>query len=133
VVLHQRARRLGEALRRPRSIGLPDAVREAISGVPNDYSGENRKRILLAVMAAGGIRLRGHGDWVAIKFTVDTAAALLACRDVLRKIAGEFTMCRFSNLAAGETLQLFYGEYERHVKNDIEWILRLAKPLPQRA
>jgi hypothetical protein len=84
-------------------------------------------------MAAGGIRLRGHGDWVAIKFTVDTAAALLACRDVLRKIAGEFTMCRFSNLAAGETLQLFYGEYERHVKNDIEWILRLAKPLPQRA
>jgi hypothetical protein len=111
------------------SIGLPDAVREAIRDIPNDYGGDNRKRILLTVMAAGGIRLRGHGDWVAIEFTADTAAAVLACRDVLRKIAGEFTVCRFSNLGAGETLQLFYGEYERHVGRDIGWILRLAAPL----
>jgi hypothetical protein len=115
------------------SIGLPDSVKLAIQDIPNDYSGENRKKILLTVMATGGIRLRGHGDWVTIEFTADTAPALLACRDVLRTIAGEFTMCRFSNLGAGETLQLFYRDYERHVGNDIAWILRLAKPLAQQA
>jgi hypothetical protein len=112
------------------SIGLPDSVREAISGIPNDYGGENRKRILLAVMAAGGIRLRGHGDWAAIEFTVDTASALQACRDVLRRIAGEFTLCRFNNLAKGESLELFYRDYEEHIDSDIDWILRLAKASP---
>ncbi|MGA2608310.1 MAG: hypothetical protein ABSH01_12745 [Terriglobia bacterium] len=111
------------------SIGLPDAVREAISDIPNDYDGENRKKILLAVMASGGIRLRGHGDWVAIEFTVGTASALLACRDVLRKIAGEFTLCRFNNLGTCESLELFYRDYEQHIERDIEWILRLAAPL----
>ena len=113
------------------SIGLPDSVREEIQDIPNDYCGEKRKRILLTVMGAGGIRLRGHGDWVAIEFTVDTAHALLACRDVLRRIAGEFTLCRFNNLAANESLQVLYRDYEQHVEQDIGWILRLARPLPQ--
>jgi hypothetical protein len=66
------------------SIGLPDPVQEAVRDIPNDCGGEGRKRIRLTVMAAGGIRLRGHGDWVAIEFTVDTASALQACPDVLR-------------------------------------------------
>jgi hypothetical protein len=113
------------------SIGLPDSVRETISDIPNDYGGENRKRILLAVMAAGGIRLRGHGDWVAIEFTVDTSSALLACRDVLRRLAGEYMLCRFNNLSEGETQEVFYRDYERHIEEDVGWILRLAKPLAQ--
>jgi len=108
------------------SIGLPDAVREAIRDIPNDYGGENRKRILLTVIAAGGIRLRGHGDWVSIEFTVGTASALRACRDVLRKIAGDFTLCRFSNLGTCEWLELFYRDYEHQIEQDGGWILRLA-------
>ena len=36
------------------SIGLPDAVRKAIKDIPNDCSGESRKKILPAVKAAGG-------------------------------------------------------------------------------
>jgi hypothetical protein len=113
------------------SIGLPDAVREANQGIPNDYGGENRKKILLTVMAAGGIRLRGHGDSLTIEFTADTASALTACREVLRNIAGEYTMCVFNNLAAGETLELYYGGYNRHIDSDIEEVLRLARSLPQ--
>jgi hypothetical protein len=121
----------GDWAKRPRnlaSIGLPDSVREAIRDISNDYHGPNRKRILLTVMADGGIRLRGHGNWVAIEFTVDTASALLACRDMLRKIAGEFTLCRFSNLGTCESLELFYRDYEQHVEQDIGWILRRAAP-----
>jgi len=109
------------------SIGLPDSVRLAIQGIFNDH-GENRKKILLTVMAAGGIRLRGHGDWVAIEFTVDTTTALPACRGVLRRIAGEFTKCVFNNIATGESLQVFYRDFIQHIENDIQWILKRAAP-----
>ena len=109
-------------------IGLADSVREAIRDIPNDPHSTNRKRILLTVMADGGIRLRGHGDWVAIEFTVDTASALLACREVLRTISGEFTLCRFNNLGTCESLEFFYCDYEQHVEQDIGWILGLAAP-----
>jgi hypothetical protein len=110
------------------SIGLPDTVREAVRGIENDFIGENRKRILLTVMAAGGIRLRGHGDWVAIEFTCDTTSALLACRDVLAKLAGECTLCRFANPRKREVLEVFYGDYVQHVERDPGWILKRVIP-----
>jgi len=109
-------------------IGWPDDVREAIRDIPNDYHGPTRKKILLTVMAVGGIRLRGPGGWVAIGFTVDTASAPLACRDVLWQIAGELTLCRFSNLGNGESLESFCRGYERQSGQDVGWILRLAAP-----
>jgi hypothetical protein len=73
-------------------IGLPTSVWEAIRSTPNDYSGENRREILLTVMAAGGIRMRRHGDVVVFEFTCDSKVAFVACRDVLRQIAGALTM-----------------------------------------
>ena len=39
-------------------IGIANGTWEAICDIPNDYGGESRKNILLAVMAAGGIRMR---------------------------------------------------------------------------
>ena len=80
------------------------------------------------MIASGGIRLRGLGDWVAVEFTVRTASALPACRDVLRKTSGEFTAYRFSNLGKGESLQLFYRECVQDVERDFGQILRLAAP-----
>jgi hypothetical protein len=109
-------------------IGLPDTVREAIEHVENDYFGESRKRILLTVMAAGGVRLRGHGDWVTIEFTCDTTSALLACQEVLRQLAGEYTLLRFNSLSKGESLEVFYGDYVQHVEKDIQRILKRAIP-----
>jgi hypothetical protein len=47
---------------------LPEAVQEAIQDIPNDYAGENRKKILLVEIAAGGLSLRGHSDEAAIEF-----------------------------------------------------------------
>ena len=93
------------------SLGLPTSVWETIRDVPNDYGGENRKRILLAVMAAGGIRMRGHGDVVVFEFTCDLEVAIPACRDVLREIAGKLTFCRFTNLTTNETVEVFYADY----------------------
>jgi hypothetical protein len=114
------------------NLGLPAAVQEAIQDIPNDCSGESRKKIRLWVMAAEGIRLRGHGDRVAIELTLDTASALPACRDVLRRFPGS-SQCTASTIStqARKTLQLFCRDYEQHVKRVIGWILWLAKPLPQ--
>ena len=105
------------------SIGLPDCVREAIADIPNDYSGPRRKQILLTVMAAGGIRMRGHGDVLVFEFTAAPATALAACRSVLRELAGSFTRCRFNNLSTDEKAEVFYRDYVQHIENgtDLAW------------
>jgi hypothetical protein len=36
------------------NLGLPAAIQEAIKDIPDDCGGESRKKIPLAVMAAGG-------------------------------------------------------------------------------
>jgi hypothetical protein len=111
------------------SIGLADSAWEAIRDIPNDYGGESRKSIVLAVMAVGGIRMRGHQDFITFEFTVDWLAALRACRNILRDIAGEYTPCRFNNLATSESLEVFYGDFAKHIEADIEWMLGKRKPL----
>jgi hypothetical protein len=93
------------------SIGLPTSVWKIIRVIPNDYGGDNRKAILLTVMDAGGIRMRGHGDVVVFEFTCDSKLALTACRGVLRQIAGDLTRCRFNNLITNETVEVFYTDY----------------------
>jgi hypothetical protein len=99
------------------SLGMPPSVWESIRDIPSDYGGENRKRILLAVMGAGGIRMRGHGDVVVFEFTVDAKVALPACRDVLRQIAGELTLCRFNNLTTTQTVEVSYADYVAQVED----------------
>lgn len=111
------------------SIGLAESAWEAIRHIPNDYGGDSRKSIVLAVMAVGGIRMRGHGDFITFEFTVDWVVALRACRAILREIAGEYTPCHFNNLTATESLEVLYGDYERHIDADIEWILQKREPI----
>jgi creatinine amidohydrolase/Fe(II)-dependent formamide hydrolase-like protein len=65
------------------SLGMPTSVWESIRDIPNDYGGESRKSILLAVTDAGGIRMRGHGDVVVFEFIVDTKVICLAASQVL--------------------------------------------------
>jgi hypothetical protein len=59
--------------KRPRNltcIGLPDIVTEAIRDIPRDCGGENHKKLLFTFMAAGGIRLRGHGKPITLLDTL---------------------------------------------------------------
>jgi hypothetical protein len=105
------------------SIGLPVSIWETIRNIPNDYGGHNREAILLKVMAAGGIRMRGHGDVVVFEFTLDPKVALPACREVLREIAGELTLCRFTNLTTGKTIEVTYDSLLSPVEDagDVDW------------
>ena len=59
------------------SLGMPTSVWESIRDIPNDYGSESRKSILVAVTAAGGVRMRGHRDVVVFEFTVDTKVICL--------------------------------------------------------
>jgi hypothetical protein len=99
------------------SLGIPASVWEAIRDISNDYGGESRKTILLTVMAAGGIRMRGHADFVTFEFTCDPKVALFACRVVLAQIAGPLTRCRFNSLGTNETVEVFYADYVRQMDN----------------
>ena len=109
------------------SIGLAESAWEAVRNIPNDYSGDCRKEILVKVMAFGGIRMRGHRDFITFEFTEDWATVLRACRAILREIAGEYTPCRFNNLATAESLEVSYGDYEKHIEADANWILEKRK------
>lgn len=93
------------------AVGLPELVWQHIADIPNDYGGENRKRILLVVMSEGFIRMRGHGDAVVFEFTADSETALRACRAVLGQIAGPLLRCRFNNVKSKESLEFSYEEY----------------------
>ena len=98
-------------------IGIANGAWEAVRDIPNDYGGESRKTILLTVMGAGGIRMRGHGDVVVFEFTVDYRVALSACRGVLTQIAGPLTRCRFNSLSTNETVEVSYDNYVKQMEN----------------
>jgi hypothetical protein len=97
---------------------------------PNDYGGLNREKILLAVMAAGGIRMRCHGTVIVFEFTVAMAEALRSCRGILKQLAGPFTTLRFNNLEAESCIEVLYSDFESHIEGNIEQILGLATAFP---
>jgi hypothetical protein len=75
------------------------------------------------VMAAGGIRMRGHGVVVVFEFTVDSAIGVPACRAVLAQIAGALTRCRFNDLTTGKTVEVTYDSFLSQVADagDVDW------------
>jgi hypothetical protein len=106
-----------------REVGLSETVYQSIAAIPNDYSGPRRETILRAVMADGFIRMRGRGDVLVFEFSASWRPALLACRNVLRAIGGEFLVCRFHNLLAQEWLEMVYRDYAAAIEADLEAIL----------
>lgn len=102
-----------KAHRNAQKIGLPEEVRERIKDMQNDYSGPKRERLLRTVMDAGFIRVRGHGSWIAIEFTDADRRCLRARRDFLGQVCGPYTVLRFSNIGANESLELTYHEFEK--------------------
>jgi hypothetical protein len=93
-------------------IGLPKEVWERIKDMPNDYSGPKREKLLRTIMDAGFIRVRGHGSWIAIEFTAETQDVLRASRDFLSQVCGPYSVLRFNNVGANESLELTFREFE---------------------
>jgi len=111
--------------------GLPESVSELIAPIRNDYSGENRKRILLAVMDAGFIRFRGHESVFVFEFTVPIPDALRSCRKFLEHVAGEWSRLRFNDVSRGKSVEFHYGDYEQKIDDEdgFVWLTQQLQPL----
>jgi hypothetical protein len=99
-------------------IGLPESVFRQIKDLPNDYGGPKRERILRTVMDAGAgfVRVRGHGDWIAIEFTAPTLNAMVACSSLLHEVCGPLTVLKFNNLGTNESLEMTFEDFEQSMK-----------------
>ncbi len=106
--------------------GLPESVWSEIANIPNDYIGESRERILLTVMAAGFIRVRGHGTVVVMEFVGEIQQVLWACRTLLAELAGPYTRCRFNHLATRQSWELNYRDYAQYMATDMARLLEIA-------
>lgn len=119
--------------RHGREFGLPQEVREAICSIPNDFAGEGRERILLAVMHCGYIRMRAHGVQVSFEFTCSIEEALRACQSVLAAIAGPQLLCRFVDLNKRQFLRAEYREFSKLLASGQQCIQQRVEPLPDGA
>jgi hypothetical protein len=119
-------------IKRPQNaeaVGLPASVFAAISGIPNDYSGPNRTRIVLAAMSAGYIRMRGHGNILVFESTTALEEQLMASRKFMDAVCGEQTLCRFHDLTLNEGVQFRYEELIATPTADINKLLARKEAL----
>ena len=109
------------------SLGLPRRVWEDIQQYTPDFSGPGRESILITVMNAGFIRMRGHGQSWSFEFTINTRDALMAIQEFLDKYAGPYTHLVINNLRTKEQISMNYNEFTLYmVENEPEKILRYA-------
>jgi hypothetical protein len=114
-----------------REFGLPVEVWQAIRLIPNDFAGEGRERILLAVMHCGYIRMRAHGVQVSFEFTCSIEEALRACQPVLAAIAGPQLLCHFVDLNERQFLQVEYRDFAELLASGQQYVQQRIEPLPE--
>ena len=110
-------------------MGLSPRVQEQIAPLTCDFNGPDREAVLIAVMKAGYIRFRGHGQQSTCEFWGPTQESLWACYEFLAKVCGPFSYCVINNLKTKEQIALTFQELEKRMKEDHESVLRIAKAL----
>ena len=115
-------------------MGLPNYVRQEIADKTcTSGFGPEREAIVIAVMKAGYIRFRGHGQQLTCEFWGDKSRNLWACFEFLQKMAGPFSHCVINNLKSNEQIALSFQELETRMKEDEDSVLRIAKKLVAKA
>jgi hypothetical protein len=92
------------------SIGLPVGAYSRLAAIPWDFNGPGREAILLTVMNAGFIRMRGHGAVVTFEFTIPLETAIQAVAPFMAQHFGPMTGCRFNDLHTGRSFGANYEE-----------------------
>jgi len=111
------------------AMGLPDSVREKIQAYTCDFSGPGREQILIDVMKAGYIRMRGHGAQYSFEFYGDTVATLWVILEFCQQMAGPFTWITINNLKSNEQFASNFQDFEARMKHDESEVLRVATVL----
>ncbi len=91
-----------------RSLGMTDDVHALLAAIPWDFNGQGREAILRTAMAAGFIRVRGHGASVTFEFTIPTESAIETAMPFMAQNFGPLTGCIFNNLMTGQRFGLAY-------------------------
>jgi hypothetical protein len=94
-------------------MGLRGDVLQKIGLIKWDFNGPGRRAILLAAMAHGLIRARGHGSSVTFEFTVPVQEAIQAAVPFLTDVAGPHTYSSFTNLNAHEAVGFCWKDHPK--------------------
>ena len=119
------------------AMGLPENVKEFIAPLTCTYqagsSGEgnatDREQVCIAVMKAGYIRMRGHGNQYSFEFWGNTRDSLWVIFEFCQKMAGPYTWIVVNNLKSNEQFAASYQDFEARMQEDEAQVLRIATQL----
>ena len=111
------------------AMGLPDKVRQEIASKTCDFNGPDREAVVIAVMKAGYMRMRGHGSQYSFEFWGNTVDNLWAVLAFCERNAGPFTWLVVNNLKTNEQFASQYKDFEERMKRDTDEVLRTAAQL----
>lgn len=109
---------------------LPPEVREEIAHLNPDFSGPGREAIVIAVMKAGYIRLRGYGDRYSFEFVGNPALSIEAIYKYLWSNAGPGTFISIHDLQDSWDYQGSCYEFtQRYLAGGADEVIRYTTPL----
>ena len=113
------------------AMGLPPRVQEEIKGLSCDYTDGSKERegVVIAVMKAGFMRMRGHGMQYSFEFWGNTRDNLWAVLAFCQQMAGPYTHIVINNLKSNEQFAANFQDFEARMKRDEEEVLRIATQL----
>jgi hypothetical protein len=120
------------------AMGLPEHVREMIATLSCDYqrntndtstSAMGREQVVIAVLKAGYIRMRGHGAQFSFEFWGDTSKTLWVIYEFCQNMAGPFTWVVINNLKSNEQFAANFEDFAKRMKSDEAEVLRIASQL----
>jgi hypothetical protein len=109
--------------------GLGEEAARRIAAMPRTRAnGPEREAILLAAMAQGLIRFRGHGAEVTFETTLPLAEAVHAVRRFMAEQFGAYNLVRIHRLPQGPCIAVPYHELERALaEGSLEQLLQRAE------
>lgn len=91
-------------------LGLQADAVQKIRLIKWDFNGPGRRAILLAAMAHGLIRGRGHGSSITFEFTMPNQEAIQGAVPFLTDVAGPYTYSSFTNLNTLEAVGFYWKD-----------------------
>ena len=113
------------------AMDLPAELREKIAPLTCNYTNgaTDREQVVVSVMKAGFIRMRGHGNQYSFEFWGNTRDSLWAVLEFCKRMAGPSTWIVINNLKSNEQFASNFSDFERRMSEDEREVLRIATQL----
>ena len=100
-------------IRRPqnaRLVGLPEPIRQRLAEMDRSWGRSTRRDVLLEVMTAGLIRVRGHGVWTTFEARIPIPQMISTGATFMAANFGPLMGCRFNDLETGASWEGLYRD-----------------------